>query len=114
LPRESELTNHWDEMVSQTRVAVFADECFVVWGDACGYVWGNHDERGTIPIVPCDRADSLATTDFLQDVRLRFPGTHIFVSQTLSLLFRFTDNLGLLYETILTNRHRGNWSFFAH
>lgn len=103
--RRSELmtyfTDHWDEIVNKERVVLFADECFVVWGDACGYVWGKRDERITLPItnhrarqpyygaidvltgavhlVPYDRADSLSTTDFLQDLRIRYPNTRITV-----------------------------------
>lgn len=90
---------HWDEIVRRERIILFADECFLLWGDACGYVWGKRNERVPVPIgnermrqayygavdmvtgvthlVPYDTADALTTTDFLVDLRLRFPNAKL-------------------------------------
>jgi putative transposase len=101
--RQSEITAyitaHWDEIARRERIVLFADECFVLWGDACGYVWGKRDARVTLPVgnsrerqpyygavdlltrtthlVPYATADALSTTDFLLDLRLRYPNAKL-------------------------------------
>jgi transposase len=93
------VTTHQEEIARGDRMVLFVDECFLRWGDACGYVWGKRSERVTLPVgnvrtrqayygavdmvsgvthlVPYDTADALSTTDFLLDLRLRFPHTKL-------------------------------------
>jgi transposase len=40
-----------EEISSGQLVALFEDECHLLWGDMCGYVWGKTSERIEIPIV---------------------------------------------------------------
>jgi transposase len=78
------------------RVLLFVDECFLHWGDVCGYRWGSRKERSTRPVgnakarqtfygaldaatgemhvMPYPKAEQDATTDFLTELRQRYPG----------------------------------------
>jgi putative transposase len=84
-----------DELVSGERVLLFFDECFLHWGDVCGYNWEKSNERLVIPVgnilerqafygaldartgemhlMPYPTAEQAATTDFLSEVRYRYP-----------------------------------------
>jgi hypothetical protein len=74
---------------------LFIDECFLHGGDVCGYTWGKSNERvvlpvgnakqrqtfygaldaltGIMPIMPYPQADQENTTDFLDELRYRYP-----------------------------------------
>lgn len=74
---------------------LFLDECFLLWGDLCGYAWGKRNERVTVPVgnlkarqsfygaidaqtgqmhlASYPKAESVATTDFLQELLYRYP-----------------------------------------
>jgi transposase len=89
------VTAHQDAFARGERVLLFLDECFLLWGDLCGYAWGKRNERVTIPIGnPKERqafyggvdahsgemhlarypkAESVATTDFLAELLIRYP-----------------------------------------
>lgn len=74
---------------------MFVDECFLHWGDVCGYRWGKRNEPLVIPVgntkarqafygaldarsgemhmLPYPKAEQVATTDFLDELRYRYP-----------------------------------------
>ncbi|MBP1466711.1 transposase [Candidatus Chloroploca sp. M-50] len=89
------MTAHQDAIERQERVLLFVDECFLHWGDVCGYAWAKRNERATLDVVntqarqpfygaldaltgemhlmsyPVAQTDN--TTDFLVELRLRYP-----------------------------------------
>jgi len=86
---------HQHELERGERVLLFLDECFLLWGDLCGYAWAKRNARVTVPIgnpkarqafyggidarsgemhlAQYPKAESMATTDFLAELLIRYP-----------------------------------------
>lgn len=93
------VASHRDELEQRRRVLLFVDECFLHWGDLCGYGWGKRNERLTLDVVntqarqpfygaldaltgemhlmPYPVAQTDNTTDFLVELRSRYPGAKL-------------------------------------
>ena len=80
---------------------LFLVECFLLWGDVCGYAWAKRNTRVTVPIrnpkqrqafyggidarsgemhlARYPKAESVATTDFLAELLIRYPNAKVTV-----------------------------------
>jgi transposase len=95
----SYVTQERTALEQRQRVLLFVDECFLHWGDVCGYRWGSRKERSTRPVgnpktrqtfygafdaltgemhlMTYPKAEQDATTDFLTELRQRYPAAHL-------------------------------------
>ena len=93
------MAEHRDALERRERVLLFVDECFLHWGDVCGYGWGKRNERltlavrnpkdrqafygaldaltGEMHLMPYPVAQTDNTTDFLVELRSRYPNAKI-------------------------------------
>jgi transposase len=96
------VTAHRDELEQRARTLLFFDECFLHWGDLCGYGWGKRNQRlsldvvntqarqpfygaldalsGEMHLMPYPVAQTDNTTDFLVELRSRYPGVKLTVA----------------------------------
>lgn len=93
------VTEHREELETQQRALLFVDECHLHWDDVCGYGWGKRNERLVLPvgntkarqtfygafdalsgemhICTYPKAEQDATTDFFDELRIRYPDTKL-------------------------------------